>query len=57
MKEILENIVMRDPSGGNVAYHKALEQLLIRHQKELNELTSKGEAFLNKVIEYYQHKK
>lgn len=57
IREMLENMVMRDPQGGNIAYHKAFEQLLIRHQEEINELISKGQAFFNKVIGYYQNKK
>lgn len=54
---ILENMVMRDPKGGNTAYHKAIELKIEQHHKEINELRSRGEKFLNKVIEYYQHKR
>lgn len=57
IKSILENMVLRDPKGGNTAYHKAIEQKIEQHHKEINELRNKGEAFLNKVINYYQHKR
>lgn len=53
---ILENMVMRHPKGGNIAYHKTIEQKTEQHRKEIDELRSKGESFLNKVIDYYQHK-
>ncbi|WP_316753253.1 hypothetical protein [Pedobacter gandavensis] len=54
---ILENMIMRDPKGGNTAYHKAIELKIEQHHKEINELRSKGESFLNKVIDYYQRKR
>jgi hypothetical protein len=57
INSLLENMVLRDPKGGNTAYHKAIEQKIEQLHKEINELRSKGEAFLNKVIDYYQRKK
>lgn len=57
IQSILEELVMRDPKGGNTAYHKAIEQKIENHHKEINELRIKGEAFLNKVIDYYQRRK
>ena len=49
--------VLSDPKGGNTAYHKAIEQKIEQLHTEINELRSKGEAFLNEVIDYYQRKK
>jgi len=57
INSLLENMVLRDPKGGNTAYHKAIEQKIEQLHKEINELRIKGEAFLNKVIDYYQRKK
>jgi len=56
VNSLMNNIVMRDPRGGNVAYHKAIDQKIQQHQKEITELKEKGEAFINKVIDYYQQK-
>jgi hypothetical protein len=56
VRSLMENIVMRDPRGGNVAYHKAIDQKIEQFSKEIAELKSKGEEFLNKVIAYYQQK-
>jgi len=54
IREMLENMVIRDPRGGNTAFQKAIRQKTEQYHQELNELTNKGEAFLNKVIEYYR---
>lgn len=51
-----KNLVIRDPRDGNTAYHKEIERRTERYQQEIEELRIKGEAFLNKVIEYYQSK-
>lgn len=56
LSQILENTVMRDPKGGNTAYHRAIEHKIEQLHNEINSLRSKGEAFLHKVIEYYQQK-
>ena len=57
ISSILENMVMRDPIGGNAAYHKEIDKKVAQHHREITTLKEKGEAFLNKVIEYYQKKK
>jgi len=56
VNSLMNNIVMRNPLGGNAAYHKTIDQKIQQHQQEIAELKTKGEAFLNKVIEYYQQK-
>lgn len=56
VRSLLENMVIRDPKGGNAAYHKAIDQKIEQYKKEIAELKIKGETFLNKVIEYYQQK-
>lgn len=56
VEQLLLNIVVRDPRTGNAAFQKAIRLKTEQYQKELAELTHKGEAFLNKVIEYYKEK-
>ena len=51
-----DNLIIRDPEDGNTAYHKEIERKTQQHEKEISELRSKGQAFLNKVIHYYQSK-
>ncbi|TCC99944.1 hypothetical protein [Pedobacter psychroterrae] len=51
-----QNLVIRDPRDGNIAYHKEVERRTERYQQEIEELRLKGEVFLNKVIEYYESK-
>jgi hypothetical protein len=55
IRQLQQNIILRDPKQGNAAYHKAINLKIERHNKEISELREKGENFLNKVIEYYQH--
>ena len=57
MARMLENIVIRDPRTGNSAYHKEIEKRIEAFHKEINELRTKGEAFLHKVVTYYQQKR
>jgi hypothetical protein len=54
---MLENIVIRDPRTGNTAYHKEIEKRIEQFHLEINALRSKGEAFLDKVVSYYQQKR
>jgi ABC-type uncharacterized transport system ATPase component len=56
VRSLMENIIMRDPRGGNTAYHKAIEQRTTQYLNDIAELKHKGEQFLNKVISYYQQK-
>lgn len=56
VRELQENLVLRDPMNGNAAFQKAIRQKTEQHEKEIAELTKKGEAFLNKVIAYYKSK-
>jgi hypothetical protein len=53
--QLQQNIILRDPKQGNAAYHKAINAKIETHNKEISELRERGESFLNKVIEYYQH--
>ena len=55
-EEFLENLILRDPRSGNAAFQKAILQKTAEYQKELAELTRKGETFLNRVIDYYKEK-
>lgn len=55
IRQLQQNIILRDPKQGNAAYHKAINLKIEKHNKEISELREKGENFLNKVIEYYQH--
>ena len=57
LARMLENIVIRDPRTGNTAYHKEIEKRIEQFHQEINALRSKGEAFLDKVVSYYQQKK
>ena len=57
LARMLENIVIRDPLTGNTAYHKEIEKRIEQFHQEINALRSKGEAFLDKVVSYYQQKK
>jgi len=52
-----ENLIVRDPRTGNVAYQKAIRDKTAQHQREIGELTKKGQEFFDKLIEYYQHVK
>lgn len=54
---MLENMIIRDPRIGNTAYHKEIEKRIETFHKEINELRTKGEAFLHKVVSYYQQKR
>jgi len=56
VEQLLENMVVRDPRTGNSAFQKAIRQRTEQYQKDIAELTQKGEAFLNKVIDYYKEK-
>jgi len=56
IRSLLENISIRDPNSGIKAYHKALAEKLFRFESETRELRERGEAFSQKVIEYYQLK-
>lgn len=56
MARMLENIIIRDPRAGNAAYHKTIVEKRMQYEKEMAELMEKGEAFINKVIDYYQRK-
>ncbi|MCD0489679.1 hypothetical protein LPB86_15665 [Pedobacter sp. MC2016-14] len=51
---LLQNLIVRDPRDGNIAYHKEIEKEISQHHKKISTLRAKGEAFLNKVIGYYQ---
>lgn len=53
--QLQQDLILRDPRQGNAAFFRAIEQKIEQHHKEINELREKGEHFLNKVIEYYQH--
>ncbi|MHA4896248.1 hypothetical protein ACXZ1K_15960 [Pedobacter sp. PWIIR3] len=57
VKALLQNMIIRDPRTGNAAYHKAVEKRIELFHKEMNELRQKGEAFLEKVVDYYQQKR
>lgn len=57
LARMLENIIIRDPRTGNAAYHKEIEKRIEQFHKEINELRSKGEGFLHKVVSYYQQKR
>jgi hypothetical protein len=57
MARMLENMIIRDPRTGNTAYHKEIEKRIETFHKEINELRTKGEAFLHKVVSYYQQKR
>lgn len=57
LTKMLENIVIRDPRKGNTAYHKEIEKKIEQFHLEINALRNKGEAFLNKVVGYYQQKR
>lgn len=57
IRELQANLVLRDPMNGNAAFQKAIREKTEQHQKEIAELTRKGEAFLNRVIAYYKEKK
>ncbi|MEJ2880968.1 hypothetical protein [Pedobacter sp. GR22-6] len=50
-----QNLVLRDPRTGNIALQKAIRQKTEQYQREIAELTEKGERFLNKVIDYYRN--
>lgn len=52
---LLKNLVLRDPRTGNIALQKAIRQKTEQYHKEIEELTQKGERFLNKVIDYYRN--
>lgn len=54
VKVLLQNLIVRDPRDGNVAYHKEIEKEISQHHQKISGLRAKGEAFLNKVIVYYQ---
>ncbi|ETZ20177.1 hypothetical protein [Pedobacter sp. V48] len=56
VEQLLANVVLRDPRSGNNAFQKAILQKTADYQKELADLTRKGEGFLNKVIDYYRDK-
>lgn len=56
IRNLLENISIRDPRAGITAYHKLLESKLERYEKETAELRVKGEAFTQRVLAYYQDK-
>lgn len=57
LARMLEHIVIRDPRTGNVAYHKEIEKRIETFHQEIHALRSKGEAFLDKVLSYYQQKR
>ena len=50
-----QNTVLRDPRTGNIALQKTIRQKTEQYQREISELTQKGERFLNKVIDYYRN--
>ena len=54
VRQLQQNIILRDPKLGNAAYHRAITLKTEQYQKEITELREKGENFLNKVIDYYQ---
>ncbi|WP_443947039.1 hypothetical protein ACJVDH_07995 [Pedobacter sp. AW1-32] len=56
IRNLLENITIRDPQSGIKAYHKALADKLEKFEHETKALRERGEAFSQKVIEYYQLK-
>lgn len=55
VRQLQQNMILRDPKQGNAAFFKAIDRKIEQHNKEISELKDKGENFLNKVIEYYQH--
>ena len=57
VRQLQQDIILRDPKQGNAAYHKELNRKIEQYDKEISELREKGENFLNKVIDYYQHLK
>lgn len=54
VEQLKENIVVRDPKSGHSAFQKAIRQRTEEYERDLVELTKKGELFLNKVIDYYR---
>lgn len=56
IRGILEHTVIRHPRAGIRAYHKELNERIIKMETETRALREKGEEFTNKVIAYYQDK-
>lgn len=53
---LARNVIVRNPEDGNAAYHKEIQKKAEQYEKDIAELRNKGQAFLNKVIQYYQKK-
>lgn len=56
IQNLLQNIFIIDPNKGIKAYHKTLADKLAKFEAETKELRERGEAFTQRVIDYYQQK-
>ncbi len=56
IRTLLQNIFIIDPNKGIKAYHKTLADKLAKFEAETRELRERGEAFTQRVIDYYQQK-
>ncbi|MCX3266525.1 hypothetical protein [Pedobacter agri] len=56
IRTLLQNIFIIDPNKGIKAYHKTLADKLTKFEAETKELRERGEAFTQRVIDYYQQK-